>query len=215
MNLIHILGTAVFAVTFGALTSGVAVTPAKASLITFDDLTASTFYTSPTDVSTRYAALGVTFSHPDGPSGAVALLAPTNVFVAFVAHQPTTDAGDLRLSFSVPVTFATFDFSPFFSGPSGLDVQAFDASNSLIGTFSFAQGPTTATISTASNIDHLLLAAHPDTAPQEFYTFTIDNLSFGVSAVPESSTWAMMIAGFAGMGFVAYRRRSKPALMAA
>ena len=34
------------------------------------------------------------------------------------------------------------------------------------------------------------------------------------SAVPEASTWAMMILGFAGIGFMAYRRKSKPALMA-
>ena len=34
-------------------------------------------------------------------------------------------------------------------------------------------------------------------------------------AVPEASTWAMMILGFAGVGFMAYRRKSKPALMAA
>jgi PEP-CTERM motif len=35
------------------------------------------------------------------------------------------------------------------------------------------------------------------------------------TAVPEPSTWAMMILGFAGVGFMAYRRKSKPALMAA
>lgn len=34
-------------------------------------------------------------------------------------------------------------------------------------------------------------------------------------SVPEPSTWAMMILGFAGLGFTAYRRKSKPALMAA
>ena len=34
-------------------------------------------------------------------------------------------------------------------------------------------------------------------------------------AVPEPSTWAMLILGFAGVGFMAYRRKSKPALMAA
>jgi hypothetical protein len=33
--------------------------------------------------------------------------------------------------------------------------------------------------------------------------------------VPEPSTWAMMLLGFAGLGFMAYRRKSKPALMAA
>jgi hypothetical protein len=31
-------------------------------------------------------------------------------------------------------------------------------------------------------------------------------------AVPETSTWAMMILGFAGIGFVAYRRKNKVAL---
>lgn len=34
------------------------------------------------------------------------------------------------------------------------------------------------------------------------------------SGVPEPSTWAMLILGFAGIGFMAYRRKSKPALMA-
>jgi PEP-CTERM motif len=36
-----------------------------------------------------------------------------------------------------------------------------------------------------------------------------------VSAVPEPSTWAMMILGFAAIGFMACRRNSMPAFMAA
>jgi hypothetical protein len=32
------------------------------------------------------------------------------------------------------------------------------------------------------------------------------------AAVPEPSTWIMMIAGFAGLGFMAYRRKARPAL---
>jgi hypothetical protein len=49
----------------------------------------------------------------------------------------------------------------------------------------------------------------------------IDRLScgpgctIGVGSVPEPSTWAMMLLGFAGIGFAAYRRKSKPALIAA
>jgi hypothetical protein len=39
--------------------------------------------------------------------------------------------------------------------------------------------------------------------------------NFTVSAVPEPSTWLMIILGFAGIGFMAYRRKSKPAVMAA
>jgi hypothetical protein len=42
----------------------------------------------------------------------------------------------------------------------------------------------------------------------------LTNLTFA-SPVPEPSTWAMMILGFAGIGFMAYRRKSKPVLMAA
>jgi hypothetical protein len=36
-----------------------------------------------------------------------------------------------------------------------------------------------------------------------------------LAAVPEPSTWAMLLLGFAGIGFMAYRRKSKPALMVA
>jgi hypothetical protein len=46
------------------------------------------------------------------------------------------------------------------------------------------------------------------------HTFT-DTAELSVAAVPEPSTWAMMILGFAGIGFMACRRKSKLALMAA
>ena len=36
-------------------------------------------------------------------------------------------------------------------------------------------------------------------------------VEFSVAAVPEPSTWAMMILGFAGVGFMAYRRRDQTA----
>ncbi len=36
-----------------------------------------------------------------------------------------------------------------------------------------------------------------------------------VATVPEPSTWAMMILGFAGIGFMAYRRRNKMAMLRA
>jgi hypothetical protein len=56
------------------------------------------------------------------------------------------------------------------------------------------------------------------------FIFGADNLSLfsntvtqtnPASAVPEPSTWAMMILGFAGLGLMAYRRKSKPALLVA
>jgi len=42
-------------------------------------------------------------------------------------------------------------------------------------------------------------------------TYDLALLSFA-GAVPEPSTWAMMILGFAGVGFMAYRRRNQAAL---
>jgi hypothetical protein len=46
-------------------------------------------------------------------------------------------------------------------------------------------------------------------------TEVIDNINFTVAPVPEPSTWAMMILGFAGVGFMAYRRRAQAAALAA
>ena len=46
-----------------------------------------------------------------------------------------------------------------------------------------------------------------DPAQQTFVDGTKGSLAGGV---PEPSTWAMMILGFAGIGFIAYRRKSKP-----
>jgi hypothetical protein len=51
--------------------------------------------------------------------------------------------------------------------------------------------------------------------PAYLSTLLIDVTTGSVGAVPEPSTWAMMMLGFAGIGFMAYRRKSKPALMAA
>jgi hypothetical protein len=43
----------------------------------------------------------------------------------------------------------------------------------------------------------------------------LGDVSIQVNAVPEPSTWAMLILGFAGVGFMAHRRKSRPAALAA
>jgi hypothetical protein len=58
----------------------------------------------------------------------------------------------------------------------------------------------------------------PSVIAQGYSIITSDGIGNTLTmnaAVPEPSTWAMMILGFAGIGFMAYRRKSKPALMAA
>jgi hypothetical protein len=42
------------------------------------------------------------------------------------------------------------------------------------------------------------------------YGPALDNVS--VTAVPEATTWAVLLLGFLGVGFVAYRRKSTSAL---
>jgi hypothetical protein len=83
----------------------------------------------------------------------------------------------------------TVDLTPIGSFGSPLADQTFD--------FSFTFGPNTI-LSTQVEL--------------EGYSYTPPTQ---VSDVPEPSTWAMMLLGFGGVGFMAYRRKSKPALMAA
>jgi hypothetical protein len=55
------------------------------------------------------------------------------------------------------------------------------------------------------------------TAPMQqalLNNFTVNDDVAVAGAVPEPSTWAMLLLGFAGVGFMAYRRKSRPALMA-
>jgi hypothetical protein len=48
------------------------------------------------------------------------------------------------------------------------------------------------------------------------YGIGISNASFSLSgSVPEPSTWAMLLIGFASIGFIVHRRKSKLAFMAA
>jgi hypothetical protein len=65
---------------------------------------------------------------------------------------------------------------------------------------------------TAQGTGTLITAFMAETAAP-FNTSTPDIAN--ITAVPEPSTWAMMILGFAGIGFMAYHRKAKPALMAA
>jgi hypothetical protein len=45
--------------------------------------------------------------------------------------------------------------------------------------------------------------------------FILNSAQATVSAVPEPSTWAMMLIGFAGLGFMAYRRGRRPVRVSA
>jgi hypothetical protein len=57
------------------------------------------------------------------------------------------------------------------------------------------------------------------TSPTDYELYPYSSASGGgvdvhgtmtVAAVPEPATWAVMVLGFGGVGFLAYRRKSRP-----
>jgi len=52
------------------------------------------------------------------------------------------------------------------------------------------------------------------TSTGDGHSWLMDDLVLGVAAVPEPSTWAMMIVGFAGVGFMTYRRSRRDQALA-
>jgi len=111
----------------------------------------------------------------------------------------------------------TFDYASRAGyGVDGLTVSA-DANTIFSGTpastnFTQASAYFTANASTLTlTFAGSLFSAPP--YPQQDYNIGVDTVS--VSAVPEPSTWAMMILGFAGVGFMAYRRRNQQDAVAA
>jgi PEP-CTERM motif len=88
-------------------------------------------------------------------------------------------------------------------GPPGNPLNPHLAAGTELNDFNLALSATVTGYTDGKGISLLI----PNDASQVVITQT--------SAVPEPSTWAMMVLGFAGIGFMAYRRKSKPALMAA
>ena len=115
---------------------------------------------------------------------------------------------------SVPVTFASSFFdsvatSPF-TTPNVINEQFIEnASHSILFDLQLSENDLLAGLTT-SVLSHSQFFALPgDTNAGFAVTGT-----FSVAAVPEPSTWAMMILGFAGVGFMTYRRRRNAALAA-
>jgi PEP-CTERM motif len=87
-----------------------------------------------------------------------------------------------------------------------IQMSLFVNANTLFGASTDSQ---TGNIDPIITIDPLFALDNP------LFTLELSPSVGNVSAVPEPSTWAMMILGFAGIGFMAYRRKSKPVLMVA
>jgi hypothetical protein len=182
----------------------------QATLIDFDDGSANA------PVGAFYSSLGVTFSNATwvsnfglaGSSGSLAIDA--NGAVQFTSINPVVATFSSAVS---DVSIRGIDV-----GYNGLRIDAYDATagGNLL-TFATAIG-------TGAGVGQFYdVSANVGSIRRveiyQIYAFGgdgifLDNFSFS-SSVPEPSTWAMMVLGFAGIGCMAYRRKSKPALMAA
>jgi hypothetical protein len=131
---------------------------------------------------------------------------------------------DVDLRFTAPVTeTVTAYFSPQLVDPNGVgypngmtaaiyDNGTLEASTVLNhDAKGYSPNPFSATfaISAGQTVDFLLIPNNGN------FSYDSTQAVATVSSVPEPATWAMMLLGFCGLGFMAYRRKSKSALMAA
>jgi hypothetical protein len=167
------------------------------------------------------AILGAVFTFSPNAHANTYLYTFTNAVTNFsfqLDSQPTVPAdGFSNLGFQVPITttLAASDilFAQFFSAP--LNLGGIGFANDL--TYSVDSAGTTLVYdglqlySGDEAVPTLLLGSYLLTNtndPQLTATLTVSQ----IGAVPEASTWAMMILGFAGVGFMAYRRHQGRAL---
>jgi hypothetical protein len=165
-------------------------------------------------------------SGPDGNSSAVAylnyyfeIIGPNGIVPLLVTASGTAQGGSVDAALSIPLngqgpspTYGTLAYLPNGPGSWTLNQQSFNFNaNQLYTVQLLVEGADGQGSSFSASVDPTF-AIDP--------TFNSNNqysLQFSpslTSGVPEPSTWAMMLLGFAGIGFMSYRRKSKPALMA-
>ena len=136
-------------------------------------------------------------------------------------------AGPLTINFNTPVQSVGVQIQNNTIGSHFLgEILAFDGSQ-LLG--AFTAGGFSGDVADNSNTFLGVQDTTADITSVIYLTFADGSNSSGpvainqmtitpgdpTTAVPEPSTWGMLLLGFAGIGFMAYRRKSKPALMAA
>lgn len=103
-----------------------------------------------------------------------------------VLRQYSPDYIQLQTTTGGPSTYATVDGAPY----------------------SFTLQPVVGLWLTGVSPDFFQFQIVTDPARQDGYIVAYGYLT-AISAIPEPSTWAMVILGFAGVGLLAYRRRNQ------
>jgi len=201
--------------------------PARADVVTvnFDALNASGGAITGAPLTSYLAGFGITLTESSGTSVGIADV--SNVYGGGVIgattgnnvlmQSGTTSPASYTLSFATALL--SFQFDTVSNITSNLlpawSATAFDASNvtlSTVGNSSLSVGGDAQTyLLNGPGIESVTFYGNAE-GSAGFTNQPIDTLVL-TTAVPEPSTWAMLLLGFAGIGFMAYRRKSKPALM--
>jgi PEP-CTERM motif len=192
----------------------------NATFINFDDLTGGACNLCGPSVTNQYASLGVTFSNPSFPGQDTAdtnltpLITnsslPNALFVEQGGQIGETPAMPFQILFSVPETMVGLVYGS--STDSYLQLDAYDSTNTLLETLTFVGSSAPiglagfAGIQESTGIARLDVSYHPNSDPSRTLNFSIDNLRFEGSSVPEPSTLGLMAIGI--LGIAVLRRRS-------
>lgn len=145
------------------------------------------YWASPTPGILGSGSVDLDGNGPGGISQSISLAAGSYVLTFYLSGNP--DGGDpLKVALAgIPGTEQSFTYTT--------GANSHGSMNYVKETLSFTVGAPTTTV--------LSFTSQDTDSP---YGPVIGGVS--ISAVPEPSTWAMMILGFLGVGFMAYRRKS-------
>jgi len=137
----------------------------------------------------------------------LSFLNPTNSAVSLTGGALSATPTALNFNFGdATASLLTFEPANFFTGGGGISLQFCDAGSLC----------TDQNLATVASFEILVLIAPGCCSTSGGSAQTgIGEIAGATPAVSELSTWAMMILGFAGIGLLAYRRKTRPALMAA
>jgi choice-of-anchor C domain-containing protein len=153
-----------------------------------------TYWQSPTPGIIGSGSVDLDGNSPGGIQQTIAIGPGTYVLSFYLSGNP--DGGiPVKTSLS-GITGATQEFT-YTTGNNSRDNM-----NYILETMTFTIGP---------GVTSTVLSFTSQDSQDSPFGPVIGGVSIS-SAVPEPSTWAMMILGFAGIGFLAYRRKNKPAL---
>ncbi len=126
----------------------------------------------------------------------------------FVASLSTLNAyfTVLDLPAAASGTFQLFKCEAFCTGTGATPVASGAATASATLSTAFPVQSATLTLMSGVSTGYYFLEFLGNVPAGDLYS----GVTTVTAAVPEPATWAMMVLGFMGVGFVAYRRKSKP-----